>query len=191
MLLIGLAHCPWHHANDAVMGDIIGAQQGQQGVHELALSVNCHVAVDHALEIPLETFDDDTLDGILTGEKLYSPGLERGKAPHGPLPVTVVWPGLSPWLARRLSPYGTITATWRMPRPWLTTYCLRAVGTHCSQDPAMSAALDEGHAWRVLQQWAIQPAAHQVLPGQGLQNHDTLRCFRASGPSCIPTEKQQ
>ena len=71
---IGPVHLAWGHADGTVMSGIEGAQQGQKDVHETLHPVSCHVAMNHALQGPLEVFHHGTFDVvILAGEEVYFP----------------------------------------------------------------------------------------------------------------------
>ena len=58
------------------MGGVISAQQGQQDVHETPGPVGHHVAMNHALQLPLEALHHGTFDVmILADEEVMSLGL--------------------------------------------------------------------------------------------------------------------
>ena len=77
-LRIGPVHCPGHHVDSAVMGGIVGVQQGQQYMHEMLHPVGHHVVMHHALQGLLEAFHHGTFDvAILTDEEMNEMSLWR------------------------------------------------------------------------------------------------------------------
>ena len=61
LLRDGPVHGAQGHANGAVMCGVISAQQGWQNVHETPGPVGRHVAMNHALQRPLEALHHGTL----------------------------------------------------------------------------------------------------------------------------------
>ena len=63
-------HRARRHADGVVMCGVVGAQQGWQDVHETLRPVDCHLAMNHALQSPLEAFN-------VVYEEVYVPRLEQ------------------------------------------------------------------------------------------------------------------
>ena len=70
MFCIGPLHHTRGHSDGAVMCGVVGVQQGQQYVHKTPRPVGRHVAMNHALQWPLEAFHHGACE-------MYVPGHEQ------------------------------------------------------------------------------------------------------------------